>query len=625
MGGWITLFGDMDNSDLRIQKFKRIFDVKGVPNLIVEDQSHTRCFKSILWAWRTNGIPDVYVHSDKHNNVLILCGAVTDLGRFGSVNPDQNEIAKNVLELWKEHGDEIINQFNGSWSFLLSNCRENSATIFTDRFASRSIWISHDGNTWIMGNFPSAVVTMRQNVTTIDPAGLWSLFQTSRHIPGRGLYKEVFALKAGEKAILKSDGSYSISIWWRRKYNPDYNVFPKEWGHQLANALKDSAKRIKRITPNSYLFLSGGIDSRIAAASFEDGLKSITLCSSPNFESRIAELVSTHLGLEHQTMIRSPYWYLDTLEAATLISAGNYFTSHTHFIVPAVNIVTKYPDAAFLLGDLLENLNTHYFSIPSNGSLFFSPERLPCLLTDYVPFTSKDPKRLLQIFNKNVRERFRKCWKEAVQNSAKSVMDVSEDDCDIFDTFLRWIDVSVTYTYNMISCIWPFASERTLYLDNDVNNISLRIPSKIRGKSIIHSWILWHLNKRLLLIPNANNYLPILSPKWMQNMFKRFRPKFGHIRRKLYLKYKRNSLMLPTSGSWILMHQLYRRDRKYRSMIETLLQNKDVFPHDIFDYNGIKQLWNEFLDGNLNLLFEINSLITFGKLSCLIPCQGFSL
>ena len=87
MGGWITLFGDIDNSDLRIQKFKRIFDVEGVPKLIVEDKSHTRRFKSMLWAWRTDGIPDVYVHSDKYNNVLILCGAVTDLGRFGFVNP----------------------------------------------------------------------------------------------------------------------------------------------------------------------------------------------------------------------------------------------------------------------------------------------------------------------------------------------------------------------------------------------------------------------------------------------------------------------------------------------------------------------------------------------------------
>ena len=658
MSGWLALFGKIDNFEPRLRKFERVFSVENVPSLLVETTNHSNFglhnssfiphnssfkshpssftphnskFISVLWSWRerrvssiehqvSNEFPDVNTYSDNNGNVLMLCGAVTDLGRYGSVTSNQHETAKTILNLWHEHGDSIVDQLNGSWCLLFYNSKENVSTAFTDRFASRSVWLSWDNGTWIIGNFPSAIVSMRQNTTTYDPAGLWSLFMTSRHIPGKSLYTEVFSLIAGQKVVLMPDNRHLILDWYKRRYKPDYSITAKEWGYRLAHALRNSAKNLKRITPDAHLFLSGGLDSRIAAAAYGDDLSTVTLCSAPNFESRVANLVSNRLGLEHQTIIRSPYWYLDTLSASALITSGNYLLTHAHFIVPTKDIIQNSPDACFMLGDLLENLNKHYFSIPKGAFFSFNSERLPDLLVNFIPATSRNPHQVSSIFNADSREELRESWIETIRESAKLVMDVSEDDCDKFDTYLRWVDASVTYTYNMITCLWPFARERTLFFDNELNDLSLQIPANIRGKGILHQWLLWNLDKTLLLIPDANNFLPTFAPRGLQNMAKQLRPKLGHLRRSLFTKTNPEAMNLPTAGSWPLFNELYRRDKRYQNMIATLFGDNFAFPQEIFNHNEIQKIWREFLSGNLSLLFDVTSLISFGALNRLIPC-----
>jgi len=618
MGGWVALFGDISNFEGRLRNFKKVFNIENFEKLNFEVKKYSNDFISISWSWRKIGMPDISI-SSINNNTLILCGAVTDLGRFNLNN--SNITADKIINLWNEHGENLMNEINGSWSLVFFNSREKSVTTFVDRFASRSIWISKDDKVWIIGNFPSAVVSMRKNSTHFDPAGLFSLFYASRHLPGQSLYKEVFTISAGVKARLDYNGHCSLGKWWVRKYHPDYRIKPKLWGEYLAHALKQSAERIKRISPNPFLFLSGGLDSRIVAASMGRPLTSYTLCNLPNMESRCARLVAKTIGIKHNLMIRSPYWNLDALKAASLISSGNNLTMHTHFIKPVIEINKLFQNASFLLGDLLENLNKHYFNIPKGIPFSFNVKDLPSFLNKFVPGVTKNPTRLLNMFNKDIRERLKNRWIDALHESSKLVLDVSEDVRDKVDTYLRWIDVSVTYTYNMFTCIWPFASERNIFFDNEINNLSLKIPSHIRSKGIIHPWILWHLNKSLLIIPNANNFLPPFVPKSLQNFTKTLRPKIGALRRRVLSKTTSGPLKA-TSGSWALNYELYRKDKRYKDAIKTLLNDDIALPQEIFEHGEIQNVWKEFLDGSSNLLFEIDALISFSSLHNLIRCNG---
>ena len=114
MGGWITEIGIGSDFDKRLARFRKTFGVGGVPELRVETHMHSNRARTIAWAWNRFSIPDVYVEKADEGVAIVLCGVITDLGRFGPVPDNQESTASLVLKLWSEHRDNLIKELNGS-------------------------------------------------------------------------------------------------------------------------------------------------------------------------------------------------------------------------------------------------------------------------------------------------------------------------------------------------------------------------------------------------------------------------------------------------------------------------------------------------------------------------------
>jgi len=625
MGGWMAMAGEPADFDQRLERFKRIFSVDGVPPLMVEVKPHTPGFRTMAWAWSRSGVPEVLVEKIG-DTALVFCGVLTGLGRLGPLPPDQASAVRLVLETWLTAGGDFpIDQLNGSFSLVFFDEQTGRMTAYTDRFASRSVWFTQENGTWLAGNFPSALAVMKKDSPRINPVGLWSLLHTARHVGGQGLYDGVNCLSAGETAGLSPGRPAEVRRWKERRYRPDYGLSPRAWGKRIASVLKESARAYDRVCTSPHLFMSGGLDSRIAAAAFGPPLKSISLCNTPNAETRLAALASKVIGIEHQAVVRSPYWYLDTLDAAALISSGSYQTTHAHFIVHTSDTVARTPGAEFLLGDLLENFNKHYFTVPPGVSWRFDPGRIVEVLHSFVPYSLKDQSRLGAFIRPDLRQSIREKYFKAMEEYAQSLLDVSEDDADRLDTLLRWADVSLTPTYNMITCFWPLTHQRNIFFDNRVYDLALGIPSKLRGAGILHRWTLHYLNPLLPLIPNANTWLPPIAPSAAGKITKRIRPTLGKTRRNLLSMGRPDRPVLVTSGSWSLSQQLYRKDARYQMEIERIIKDESNFPDDIFHREEIERTWTRYLQGETSHHFEIDSLLSFGALQGLIKFDGLSL
>lgn len=623
MGGWISLIGDQTEFDLRLERFNKLFSVEGVPSLRTKVYSEAPALSTVFWAWNKDGIPDLYF-SKMNDVILIASGVITDLGKFGSLPPAEEETMNKILELWLTYGEKILTQINGSFSFLFHHEKMNQTFLFADRFASRSVWLGKDGNNLIIGNFPSAIAAFKREPLEFNPAGLWSFFSAGRQVGCRGLYANFQGLMAGQKAFISGDTRIAITTWIRKKYQPEWRILPSDWGQSLAEALNNSANRYKEVTKSPYLFLSGGLDSRIVAAAFRSPIRTLSLCTKPNAETRIAARVSKIIGLDHRIIVRSPYWYYDTIDASALISSGLYLNHHTHFIAPASNVASSDSKTGFLLGDLLENFSKHYFYFPQKSPLSFTPDNMVDIFFQYAPYRIKDLSRIGRHFNKEIREDLKEQYRASIKEYASSIWDVSEDYADRLDTFLRWANVGVTPTYNMITCLWPLAMERNISLDNEVHELLLKIPSALKGKGVLHRWILYRLNKKLLFVPDANTFLPLFVPNIAKNLAKRVRPWLGKFRRSR--KQKRfGEPVLSTSGSWLLMHELYRKDGRYREQIETMIFDRNIFFPDLFDLEEIRKTWKAYLAGNIELHFEVEALRSFGSLIKLIPCDNIDL
>jgi len=623
MGSWILAFGDLDNFSTRVNNFRKAFTTTGVPPVHIESKSFGDAH-ILLWSWSRPPVPDMFVTGGINNReVLVLHGAVTDLGKF---NEDDKALppGEKIATLWRKYGEAIIPELNGSFSLAFVNLESRTATLFTDRFASRSVWFSRENKTWYAGNFPAAIAAIRQTRPHIDSAGLWSLFATARHVGVRGLFYEIQNMQAGQKVVLQDEGSCRTARWFQLRYAPKEGVAPQEWGEHIAQALHHSAKRLNAVSSDLHLFLSGGLDSRIAAGALGNGLKTHTLTTHYNMNARIAEKVAGHLNVDHQTIFRTPYWYLNTFEAAALIGGGNYNIQQAHFMAPVQQIRATNSAGAFLLGDLLENFNKHYFRLPLGKDSPFTLEKIPEIFHQLYPYTHPDPRRLKRLFRAEVGNRLFMSWREAVVETSGSIQEVSEDPRDCLDTFIRWSNCSVCPTYLMLECIQALAAERNLMFDNKLLELVLSIPADLRGGGILHRWTLWHLSKGLVLIPNSNFWLPPLFPKSWQNLAKKIRPYLGKTRRKIISAYRQGPIV-KTEGSWDMLHERFRKDKKYTQFVESCLSDQEAFPAEIFNHEEIKTCWQGFMKSDSPDTFEILMLLSFGLLHKKIPTAGLKI
>lgn len=623
MGGWILAFGDVNNFSERANHFRKTFTVTGVPPLLVESKSFGDAH-FLLWSWSKPPVPDVVVAGGTENKeFLILHGAITDFGKFNDADKALS-VGEKITTLWHQHGEAIVPELNGSFSLALVNLESRTTTLFTDRFASRSVWVSRENKTWYAGNFPAAIAAIRQTQPHIDAAGLWSLFATARHIGTRGVFYEIQNLQAGQKVVLQDEGSCRTTRWFQLRYTPKEGVAPQEWGEHIAQSLQYSAKRLNAVSPELHLFLSGGLDSRIAAGALGNGLKTHTLTTHYNMNARIAQKVARHLKVDHQTIVRAPYWYLDTFEAAALIGGGNYNIQHAHFMVPVQQIRMANSKGAFLLGDLMENFNKHYFRIPIEKDDPFTPEKFPDIFHQLYSYTHPDVRRLKRLFRAEVADQLLVGWREAIIETSEGIRNVSEDPRDCLDTFMRWGNCSTCPTYLMLECIQALAEERNLMFDNKLLELVLSIPADLRGRGLLHRWTLWHLSKGLVLIPNSNFWLPPLFPKSWQNLTKKIRPYLGKARRRIISAYRQGPIV-KTEGSWDMLHERFRKDKKYTQFAENCLFDDEVFPSEIFNHAEIKTCWREFMNSDSPDTFEILMLLSFGLLHKKIPTMGLKL
>ncbi len=575
------------------------------------------------WAWNPHQIPDCTTCT-RDDVFVAIQGVVTEIEGAPLPVDDREQAARRILQLWRERRGEMVHRINGSFSLFVHEQTSDSIHLYTDRFASRSICVCREESGWIIGDTPSVLTFLRQTARELDLAGLWSYLHLGRRVANRTLFQGIHHLLAGQGLVVSKEGNGATFDWYQRCYQPDHRIPLREWGNRLASALEDSASRYRAICRRPTLFLSGGLDSRIAASALREGTHTVTLCTAPNAESRIASKVAEALGLEHETIIRSPYWYLDTTQAATWISAGSHLNHHCHFLAPVGMITAKQPEAEFFLGDLLENFNKHYFQFPDGLHPSFDADFVSDELSKYIPSTVKDSTRVGLYLQPGVRERAREAYREAVREHIARVREVSSDPLDCFNELLRWTDVTSTYTFNMITCIRAIAPERNIRLDNNLDELSLSIPSSIRGAGQLHQWTLQSLSPALRWIPDSNYFVPPVFPLWMKRPLRAVRPVLGRIRRSIK-RLQSPSLVLSTSGSWLLLHEMYRRDERYRAHVISVIRNARNILGEYIDFTKVDLAWTEFEAGNVGRQFEIECLFSLSQLMLALESPGVGL
>lgn len=630
MSGWVLVSGNQDKLDQITQRFKTVFSAHRELDFLLKYHHLNSELTLVTWGWGESSSSDIdYYIGHDNEPIVILEGYLLEVqGLDSELN---NSRCENYAELigrnWRSCGWDILKKMNGSFSLTVINPVRKKITLFTDRIASRPIWWCRDSCNYYIGNYPAALATLTDSAPKINPAGLWSLFAASRQTGREGLYSGIKRLHGGEAATIQPDQTLELKSWFDLTYKPETGRTPDQWARELKSVLTDAARAHTSVMQAPYLFLSGGLDSRVAAGAletshFEAGLHSVTMTSSGNnMNAKVAYKVAQHVGSKHQLIERSPYWYIDNFSTAALLSGGNYNVRHAHYIVPMHIILQKNSKASFLLGDMLENFNKHYFKSHSGNVWEFIPENVPDIFPKLYSYVHRDFSALSRHFNSNIAVRIEDSWREELVTLCQKVRRVSDDDRDCYDALFRWYNCGFCPTYLMFECMRPFGRERNIMFDNRLLELLLRIPASLRGKGVMHRKTLWELNKRLALTTNSNYWLPAIVPDDISKRISVVRPYLGRLRRKILRKSTGGGAVIKTEGSWHMLSEWYQKDKRHREYIESYLKDERVFPSEIFDRKEILKTWRNFLTDPTKKkhIFDIDMLLSFGILNKQLP------
>ena len=214
-----------------------------------------------------------------------------------------------LLAGWRQWGEGLLPRLLGMFAFALWDAEKSELILARDRLGKKPLLYRAEAGRFSFASELAALECLLDGVLPVDPVALRMLF-TVRYVPEPySIAEGVRKLPSGHLARVTASG-----IELKRWYNavaarpPTYDD-PAEARQDLVKRF-DEAVRCRLISDVSLgVFLSGGIDSALVAASITHAGEKVRSCTvgfagaADYYEERpTAERVARHLGTEHTTV-----------------------------------------------------------------------------------------------------------------------------------------------------------------------------------------------------------------------------------------------------------------------------------------------------------------------------------
>ncbi len=311
-----------------------------------------------------------------------------------------------------------------------------------------------------------------------------------------------------------------------------------------------------------------------------------------------------------------------TTTASALLSGGSYNVHHAHFYqaIPRLPVVAG---EHFLLGDLAENFNEHYWKIDDADAATLTVDDMVGRYHELDKYAHKTPAQLKRLFAGTTAERLQKEWAAVYRGVVESAFACSDDPRDVFDAVFRWYDNYFCPTNLMLECLKPVAGHANLMFDNRMLDLLRQVPAGLKSKGVLHKKILRALDPGLLWIPNSNFWLPPAFPAWMEEANRGLRRGLRPLVAALRGKPKAQGGRMASPGSWHVMYHWYWHDPAHRDFLHGLIEDQDALPAELFDREALRASVAAFEAGDVKRHYELYPLISFGLLHKQLPAAGF--
>lgn len=584
-------------------------------NSNLENKSIGNGVELATWG-RHNNSCDIHISQKENDSILILNGYISDAP--GNYNyQDQNNVVDNLRQLimqeeshWKT--ESIIKELYGSFSLIFISLKDRVAVSFTDRICSRPIWYHKTKRGFVISSNALAIARITDE-KTFSLENLVSYFLYGSQIDLKGsIFSKIYMQPEGSfiQYDYSKDDLSKVSKWYKFKHEPEDSRSLSSWVELVAERSLAAAERILRTTKKPLIFLSGGVDSRLAASAIVRAGGKPTLCTlgdSVNLEVKVAKLVAKALNCQQTVILRDEQWYLRNITKTMFYSNGSFSWIHSHFNKAYETIQESHGVDSAILGDFCEAFSKICFSSETNLRRVWDNDefvkdfnKLP--LPNYQPTNSYKTSKLFH----------NECLSEAKISLQKSIKDryfeakkVSLDPLIIGDYFFRWQMAPCIATFQMFNDVRISGAERNIMFDREMHQLLEILPSSVRQDKNLGSKVISKLSPISSLVPNANSLLPLSMPDALHKLSKKIRPKLGKIKRSLV------SNTYHTTASWPHLPKLYLDDSNWKKRIQQQLLDKRLLPGEIFNRSSIEKHLKDFYEGDISLHTDIERLLGF--------------
>jgi asparagine synthase (glutamine-hydrolysing) len=168
-----------------------------------------------------------------------------------------------LLAGYLEWGSECLGRFNGMWSFLIWDPRDQTAFFARDRLGVKPFYFTHRDGALSFASEPKAILALHPELRRVDEAALYGFLAEGQLYTGdRSFYEGIKVLPAGHYGTFAPGSSEpKIHKFWAP---PSDTVDGADYGESLqrfSDLLQDSVKlRMRSDVPVGFT-LSGGLDS----------------------------------------------------------------------------------------------------------------------------------------------------------------------------------------------------------------------------------------------------------------------------------------------------------------------------------------------------------------------------
>jgi len=169
-----------------------------------------------------------------------------------------------LLHLYKEYGDDFINQLNGMFAFILFDKTKNKLLVTRDHFGIKPLYWYQDKTKIVFGSEIKALLAHPEIVAEPDNENLCE-YLTFQFILGEGtMFKNIAKVKPGHYVTIDLNSWKTNEVrYWIPDFNIDQFHTEEYFIVELQKILEETIEQQLRSDVPIGTYLSGGLDSSL--------------------------------------------------------------------------------------------------------------------------------------------------------------------------------------------------------------------------------------------------------------------------------------------------------------------------------------------------------------------------